>query len=156
MYRIQVIARDISNPKLKCFWNSKRVDILKALSKSSRRIAHNGGFLVHTPKAKVSPRVCPRHASNKGLKKLAVLDVRCSWGTKITDSYPPDYGGRVILILMNFWISNFACSQVVTIASLVSELFLFLLYDLSFPCGYFFWITMEISMGKWQKIIFRQ
>jgi len=37
-----------------------------------------GGFLVHTPKAKVSPRVCPRHASNKGLKKLAVLDVRCS------------------------------------------------------------------------------
>ena len=58
---------------------------------------------------------------------------------------------RVILIE-----KSFACSQVVTIASLVSELFLFLLYDLSFPCGYFFWITMEISIGKWQKIVFRQ
>ena len=45
---------------------------------------------------------------------------------------------RGILIFKNFWISNWACCQVVPIASLVSELFLFSLYDLPFPCRYFF------------------
>ena len=42
--------------------------------------------------------------------------------------------GRVILISMNFRISNFACSHVDPIASLVSEQFLFSLWDVSFPC----------------------
>ena len=41
---------------------------------------------------------------------------------------------RVILISMNFRISNFACSHVDPIASLVSEQFLFSLWDVSFPC----------------------
>ena len=66
------------------------------------------------------------------------------------------YCTRGILILMNFRISILACCQVVPIASLIPELFLFLLYDLSFPSRYFFWITMGISMRKWQKIIFWQ
>ena len=64
------------------------------------------------------------------------------------------YCTRGILILMNFRISILAGCQVVPIASLIPELFLFLLYDLSFPSRYFFWITMGISMRKWQKIIF--
>ena len=42
--------------------------------------------------------------------------------------------GRMILISMNFRISNFACSHVDPIASLVSEQFLFSLWDVSFPC----------------------
>ena len=47
-----------------------------------------------------------------------------------------------------FEISNFACSHVLLLGSLVSELFLFLLYDLSFPCGYFFSASMGNSTGK--------
>ena len=47
-----------------------------------------------------------------------------------------------------FKILNFACSQVLLLGSLASELFLLLLYDLSFPCGYFFSASMGISMGK--------
>ena len=35
------------------------------------------------------------------------------------------------------FIFDFACSQVATICPLISELFLFSLQDLSFPCGYF-------------------
>ena len=45
---------------------------------------------------------------------------------------------RAILILIFFRNHYFACSQVLPLGSLVSELFLFLLCDLSFPCGYFF------------------
>ena len=46
--------------------------------------------------------------------------------------------GRAILILTFFRNHYFACSQVLPLASRFSKLFLFLLYDLSFPCGYFF------------------
>ena len=45
---------------------------------------------------------------------------------------------RVILILTFFRNHYFACSQVLPLGSMVSKLFLFLLYDLSFPCRYFF------------------
>ena len=51
-------------------------------------------------------------------------------------SFQPKILGR--FYFKKFKILNFACSQVLPLDSLVSELFLFLLYDLSFPCGYFF------------------
>ena len=56
-----------------------------------------------------------------------------------------------ILILTFFRNHYFACSQVLPLASRFSKLFLFLLYDLSFPCRYFFSASMGISMGKWPK-----
>ena len=55
---------------------------------------------------------------------------------------------RGILILTFFRNHYFACSQVLPLASRFSKLFLFLLYDLSFPCRYFFSASMGISMGK--------
>ena len=55
---------------------------------------------------------------------------------------------RAILILTFFRNHYFACSQVLPLASRFSKLFLFLLYDLSFPCRYFFSASMGISMGK--------
>ena len=55
---------------------------------------------------------------------------------------------RAILILTFFRNPYFAFSQVLPLGSLVSKLFLFLLYDLSFPCGYFFLASMGISLGK--------
>ena len=61
--------------------------------------------------------------------------------------------GRAILILTFFRNHYFAYSQVLPLGSLVSKLFLFLLCDLSFPCGYFFSASMGISMGKWPKQI---
>ena len=62
-----------------------------------------------------------------------------------------DGGSRAILILTFFRNHYFACSQVLPLASRFSKLFLFLLYDLSFPCRYFFSASMGISMGKWPK-----
>ena len=52
--------------------------------------------------------------------------------------------GRVILILMKFrnWI--LACCHVFLTASLVSKLFLFSLWDLSFPCRYFFCTQVDL------------
>ena len=63
---------------------------------------------------------------------------------------------RVILILIKLIILNFACCQVVAFCSLI--LFLFLLWDLSFPCRYYSTTTMGmgILLGKWQKFIFWQ
>ena len=56
---------------------------------------------------------------------------------------------RVILILMKFGILISTWFQVVPFCSQISELFLFLLYDLPFPCGYFFFITMGMpNMAK--------
>ena len=55
---------------------------------------------------------------------------------------------RGILILTFFRNHYFACSQVLPLASRFSKLFLFLLYDLSFPCRYYFSASMGISMGK--------
>ena len=63
------------------------------------------------------------------------------------------FQGRGILILPYFRNPYYAYSQVLLFGSLVSELFLFLLDDLSFPCGYFFSASMGISMGKWPKAI---
>ena len=62
-----------------------------------------------------------------------------------TNRYGPR---RAILILTFFRNPYFAYSQVLPLGPLVSELFLFLLYDLSCPCGYFFLASMVISMGK--------
>ena len=45
---------------------------------------------------------------------------------------------------------RFTILHVVTISPLLSELFLISLKDLSFPCGYFY----SISMGKWQTSLF--
>ena len=50
--------------------------------------------------------------------------------TSVVPCYTYWYYGRVILISMNFRISNFACSHVDPIASLVSEQF----FDASLPC----------------------
>ena len=63
---------------------------------------------------------------------------------------------RAILILTFFRNPYFAYSQVLPLGSLVSELFLFLLYDLSFPCGYF-WsattsFTLKLQTGHLTKI----
>ena len=63
------------------------------------------------------------------------------------------YCTRGILILMNFRISILACCQVVPIASLIPELFLFLLYDLSFPSKYFFGLQWEYQREN-GKILF--
>ena len=65
-------------------------------------------------------------------------------------------GDRGILVWQKFDILNLACCQIVPICSLISELFLFLLQDLSFPCRYFLSTLMGILMGKWQKFIFWQ
>ena len=48
-------------------------------------------------------------------------------------------GGSRDFYFKKFEINNFACSHVLFLGSLVSELFLFLLYDLSLPVGTFFW-----------------
>ena len=53
-----------------------------------------------------------------------------------------------ILISTFFRDPYFAYSQVLPPGTLVSDVFLFLLYDLSFPCGYLFLASMGISMGK--------
>ena len=54
---------------------------------------------------------------------------------------------RAILILNFIRNPYFAYSQVLPLGSLVSELFLFLLYNLSFPCGVgtFFWLQLEFQ-----------
>ena len=62
-----------------------------------------------------------------------------------------DFSGsdlRAILNLTFFRNHYFACSQVLPLASRFSKLFLFSLYDLSFPCRCFFSASMGISMGK--------
>ena len=53
---------------------------------------------------------------------------------------------RVILILMKFGISISTWFQVVTFCSQISELFLFLLYDLSFRCPYFWSATSSFTL----------
>ena len=75
-----------------------------------------------------------------GIFKLFSIRITLVMGTSISCQKLPSVAfywpsPRVILIFKNFWISHWACSQVVTIASLVSELFLLLLYDISFPYG---------------------
>ena len=52
---------------------------------------------------------------------------------------------RGILILMKFKICNLACSQSVAICLQISELFLFLHLEVSFPCGYFLTIWSSPS-----------
>ena len=51
-----------------------------------------------------------------------------------------------------FETSNFACPQVMLLGSLVSEQLLFLLYNLSFPCGYFWSATSSFTLKlQWRR-----
>ena len=72
-----------------------------------------------------------------------------------SDGFSGDRGmeGRGILIVQSLKFSILHGCQILPIGSLISELFLFLLYDLSFPCGCFFSASMGISMGKLPKSI---
>ena len=53
-----------------------------------------------------------------------------------------------------FETSNFACPQVMLLGSLVSEQLLFLLYNLSFPCGYFWSATSSFTLKlQWGRLM---
>ena len=52
---------------------------------------------------------------------------------------------------MKFKICNLACSQSVTICLQISELFLFLHLEVSFPCGYFLTIYL-VKIAFFKKI----
>ena len=77
---------------------------------------------IHLPEVLVSTWI---------LLQLLLLSHDCSFWWR-------HFCSRVILILMKFRILILACCHVVPTASLVSKLFLFSLWDLSFPCRYFF------------------
>ena len=62
------------------------------------------------------------------------------------------WNGRLILISQIFIISNLSCSQVMLPCSLVSGLFLFLLYELSFPLGYLWSATSSFTLKlQWER-----
>ena len=71
---------------------------------------------------------------------LFMLQRKGKWDLGVTGRTcpsPPTLALGRFLFYLFFRNPYFACSQVLLLGSPVSELVLFLLYDLSFPCGYF-------------------
>ena len=84
-----------------------------------------------------------KNSQKFNLKKSRIFNSKCgNWQDSIQQYI------RVILILQKFDILKFACCQIVPICSLISELFLFLFWDLSFSCGYFFNGDLNGKMAK--------